>query len=325
MRDLDVIIPARNEIFAQRTIEDVLANSVEDTGVCLVLDGYWPAPPILDHPKVTVVHVTEPIGQRAAVNLGARISQAKYIMKLDAHCALSPGFDRILMEDCQPDWTMVPSMYNLHAFDWECQSCKQREYQGTKPEMCVLCGSSDFRMAVVWKPRGNKITYSWRFDSDLNFQYWRNHHRLPQWRDEPLIETMTCIGACFFMERERFSGWGGMDEGHGSWGNFGTELACKSWLSGGKMITSRRVWFAHLFRTGNFKGSGWRGSSFPYEIPQEAIDHAKAYSRDLWQHSRWPKQLYPLSWLVQRFAPVPGWTDDDIDKVSFYGTRPDCL
>lgn len=324
MHDLSVIIPARNEIFLQRTIEDVLQNAEADTEVIAILDGYWPDPPIQDHPRVMVVHVTTPIGQRAAVNLGARMSQATYLMKLDAHCAVGPGFDRLLIEDCQPDWTMIPAMWNLHAFDWVCHGCQKRTYQGTQPSMCLLCGSDHFTMDLIWQPRGNKVTYSWCFDADLNFQYWRQHHTREAYQGS-LLETMSCIGACFFLRRDRYWEIDGLDEAHGSWGQVGTELACKSWLSGGKLMTTRRTWFAHLFRTGNFKGSGWQGSSFPYPITQEAIDTAKAYSRAFWRGHHWPKAVHPLSWLIQRFAPVPGWTDAQIDQVSWYGTRADCL
>jgi len=309
MRDLSVIIPARNEIFLQRTIEDVLENMEADTEIIAICDGYWPDPPVKDHPLVTIVHHTEPIGQRAATNEGARISQAKYIMKADAHCAFGKGFDRILIEDCQPDWTMIPMMWNLHAFDWQCNGCGNRTYQGTKPTECTKCGNSEFQMVMVWKPRGNKVTVSWRFDNNMQFQYWRKHRKRPEAQGD-LIETMSFIGACFLMPRERFWELDGLDEAHGSWGQFGTEIACKTWLSGGKLITSKKTWFAHFFRTGNFRGSGWRGSSFPYELYQSQIDHARAYSKDLWLNDKWPKAKYPLKWLVDRFAPVPDWHDN---------------
>lgn len=310
---LDVIVPARNEYFAKRTVEDVLANSCEDTRVILILDGYWPEEPIPDHPRVTVVHHTVPIGQRAATNEGARISQAKYVAKLDAHCAVGKGFDRILMEDCQPDWCMVPMMWNLHAFDWQCKGCGERTYQGTKPSGCK-CGSTDFEMVVVWQPRGNKVTVSWRFDKNMQFQYWRKHSKRPEAQGD-LIETMSFIGACFFMERKRFWEIDGLDESHGSWGQFGTELACKSWLSGGKVITSKRTWFGHMFRTGNFRGAFGGDGSFPYHLAQEQVDHARAYSQDLWLNDKWPKAKLPLSWLINHFAPVEGWTEEDISKL----------
>ena len=35
-----------------------------------------------------------------------------------------------LMADMKDNWTMVPVMRNLHAFDWVCGGCLRREYQG---------------------------------------------------------------------------------------------------------------------------------------------------------------------------------------------------
>jgi hypothetical protein len=306
MRDLSVIIPARHEIFLQRTIEDVLANAELDTEVIAICDGYWPDPPIKDHPKVTLVHHTEAIGQRAATNEGARISRAKHIMKLDAHCAMGKGFDRILIADCLPDYTIIPAQWNLHAFNWECESCGHTTYQGTQPELCEACRGNVHKMVMVWKPRRKRVTYSWRFDKDLHFQYWKEHSRPPECQGD-LSEAGGLIGAGCLMLRDRFWELGGLDEAHGSWGQFGTEIACKTWLSGGKLITSKKTWFAHLFRTANFKGSGYRGSSFPYPISDNQIKTARAYSQDFWANNRWDKAKYPLEWLIEKFKPVPDW------------------
>lgn len=311
MRDLSVIIPARNEMFLRRTIEDVLENMEADTEIIAICDGDWPNPPVEDHPRVTIVHHTESIGQRAATNEGARISQAKYLMKADAHCSFGKGFDRILMEDCQPDWTMIPMLYNLHAFDWQCKLCGDRTYQGVKPKICKKCEFEDFKMVMVWKPREGKGPYvSWRFDNQMQFKQWRKHCRRPEAQGD-LVETMSFAGPCFFIHRDRYWDLGGCDEAHGSWGQFGTEWACKTWLSGGKLITTRKTWFAHMFRTGNFKGSGYGGGAFPYPLKPEAQEYAKKYSRDLWLNDRWPKAKYPLQWLVDKFAPVPGWENYD--------------
>ena len=308
MRDLSVIIPARSEIFLAQTVQNVLANARADTEVIAICDGYEPDPPLQDDTRLVVVRHEQSIGQRAATNEGARISTAKYVAKLDAHCAVDEGFDVKLMEDCQSDWTMVPSMYNLHAFDWQCQGCGNRTYQGARPSECDKCQGTAFEMVMVWKPRSNRLTVSWRFDKDLHFQYWRKHSKRPECQGE-IIETMSFIGACMFLERERFWELGGMQEEHGSWGQFGTEWACKSWLSGGKLVTSKKTWFAHMFRTGNFAANGQ--SSFPYPLSQQQIDRAREYSRDLWLNDKWPLAKYPLQWLVDRFAPVPGWHDED--------------
>ena len=322
MRDLSVIIPARNEMFLAKTIENVLENIEVDTEVIAICDGNWPEPAVMDHPRVVIVHVTEPIGQRASTNLGARISQAKYIMKLDAHCAVGPGFDRILMEDCKPDWTMIPLMYRFRAFDWVCQDCGNRLYQGTREETCgeikvdakgrswtkkLGCGSHNIEMDVVWEPRWKKYSVSWRFNHEMQFKYWKGHCKRPEAQGD-LIETMSFIGACMLMERDRFWELEGMDEAHGSWGQFGTEIACKTWLSGGKLMTSRKTWFGHMFRTGNFRGA-FEGNTFPYFLAESDVSEARKYSQDLWMNDKWDKAIHPLSWLVDKFKPVPDWHD----------------
>ena len=295
MPELSVIIPARKEEFLQRTIEDVLENSTADTEVIAILDGAWADPPIPDHPKVTIVHHTEAIGQRAATNEGARISQAKFIMKLDAHCSVAKGFDTQLIEDCRRrNWTLIPEMWNLHVLDHKCTTCGKRYYQADQPETC--CGKKEFEKVIVWKPRARRNTYSWRFDKDMHFQYWQKR-KVPG----KMVETMSCIGCCWFMHREQYWKLDGLDEATGSWGQMGTEIACKTWLSGGKLLTDRNTWMAHCFRT---QSKGW---TFPYKISGNAQEKAKKYSQDLWLNNKWPKQKYKLQWLVDKFSPVPGW------------------
>jgi len=307
LRDLSVIIPARNEEFLPNTIDDILDNIEADTEIIVILDGYWPDPPIKDHPRVTILHHVESIGQRAATNEGARISQAHHLMKADAHCAFGKGFDRILIEDCKYNWTMIPTLYNLHAFDWECEQCGERTYQGSEPKNCKKCQSPEHKMVMLWKPREGKGPYvSWRFDNQMEFKQWRKHCRRPEAQGD-LVETLSFAGPCFFIHRDRFWDIGGVDEKHGSWGQFGTEIACKTWLSGGKLITTRKTWFAHLFRTGNFRRYG--ESAFPYPLSAKAQEYAKKYSRGLWLNDRWPKAKYPLSWLIEKFKPVPGWDE----------------
>lgn len=90
------------------------------------------------------------------------------------------------------------------------------------------------------------------------------------------------------------------DEKHGSWGQQGTEVACKTWLSGGRLMVTRKTWFAHLFRTqgGDF--------SFPYAQSGKQIAKAREYSRHLWLGDNWDKATRPLSWLIDKFDP-PGW------------------
>jgi len=303
MKNLSIIIAARNEEFLQQTIDDALANIRGDTEIIVILDGYWPTHGIPIDPRVHVVHHEQSIGQRAAVNQGAWMSEAKYIMKADAHCAFDEGFDVKLMADCEYDWTVVPRMYNLHAFDWVCPACSKSWMQGPRPEKCDKCGNEkDFFKNIIWLPKLRKRSDYARFDKDMKFQYWRAFEKRPA-ADGDITDMMCFVGACFFMHRDRYFELGGLDEGHGSWGQMGVEIACKSWLSGGRLVVNKKTWFSHLFRT-------QKGFGFPYQISGRQVAAARTYSQDLWLNDKWPLAVRPLSWLLDHFAPVPDWHDD---------------
>lgn len=301
MTDLSVIIPSRNEEFLTETVDDVLSNARGDTEVIVICDGGWPIRGIKDRSNLHMIYHKESIGQRAATNEGVKLSRAKYIMKLDAHCSLDEGFDVKLMQDCEPTWTVVPRQYNLHVFNWKCLNCGEESYQGPTPNVCDKChDNKGFEKVMVWKIRKSRKSDSWRFDKDLIFQYWRAYNNRPEGQGD-ITDTMSLLGACYFMERGRFWEIGGLDEDHGSWGQMGTEIACKSWLSGGRLCTNKKTWFAHMFRTGN-------GFSFPYPLRGKDVQRARKYSKDLWLNGTWPGAKHDLQWLVDKFAPVPDWS-----------------
>lgn len=107
------------------------------------------------------------------------------------------------------------------------------------------------------------------------------------------------------MDRKRYWEIGGMDERHGSWGQMGVEIACKNWLSGGRQVVNKKTWFAHMFRTQT-------GFGFPY--PNPGVSKARKHSRDMWFGNKWPMQKHKLSWLLEKFWPIPGWEEDDLIK-----------
>jgi hypothetical protein len=47
---------------------------------------------------------------------------------------------------------------------------------------------------------------------------------------------------------------------------------------------------------------------FPYPQSGKQVGRAREYSRDLWMNNKWDKAVHPLSWLLEKFAPVPDWT-----------------
>ncbi len=195
-------------------------------------------------------------------------------------------------------------MYNLYVYDWECQQCKKwKTYQGGKPTECPKCKGTAFEKSIVWQPRKSRRTDFARFDSELHFQYWPRYEKRPETQTD-IAEVLSSVGACFFMRRDRFRKLGCLDEGHGSWGQFGTEVSCKSWLSGGRQVVNKTTWFSHYFRVNK--------AGFPYPISGNDQERARVYSRKFWRNGEWKLQARPLSWLITKFWPVDGWTDADL-------------
>lgn len=306
MIDLSVLIAARNEQFLARTVADVLEHRRGATEIVVVLDGAWAEPPLAQHPDVTVIRVPAPIGQRAAVNLAARVAQGRYLMKLDAHCSVAEGFDVELVQTGDalgPDVTQIPAQKNLHVWDWVCAPCGTREYQSGR-RACPACGA-DRAMDIVWRPRPGTTTSSWVFDAEPHFQY----DKAGQARQtDDVCDVMSSLGACFVMRRERFWALGGLDESYGSWGSFGLEVACKSWLSGGRQVCNRRTWFAHLFRVNDI--------GFPYPMSGDQQAAARQRARDIWFRNAWPGQVRSLASLVEQFSPS-GWTAEQRAAVDW--------
>lgn len=305
--DLSILIPARNEMFLARTIQDILENIEGNTEIIAVLDGYLPDPPLPADPRSTVIYHPESIGQRAAINEAAKLSKAKYVMKCDAHCAFDKGFDVKMLEAIKghDDWTMVPLMKNLHAFDWVCEN-GHRRYQGPSGP-CQECGKETKR-DVLWRAKASPNSISYCFDSTPHFQYFGEYPKRPEGQGD-ITESMSLQGSCWMLTRDKYHELNVCDENFGSWGSQGIEVAAKTWLSGGQVMCNHKTWYAHMFRTqgGDF--------GFPYSISGRDQEKAKSYARNLFFDNRWPQQVRPLSWLVEKFWPVKGWTEADLAKL----------
>lgn len=271
---LSVLIPARNEKYLERTIRDVLQNAEGEIEVLVMLDGYLPDPQIvLDDDRVVFYHHKEAKGQRQSVNELARYAKGKFLMKLDAHCAVDKGFDVKLAADYQEGWVVVPRMYNLDTKTWTPKRHKKTDY-----------------MYIGFNERGELRSLYY------GGEQYKEMHRRPDLIDD----TMGCMGPCRYMSAETFWKLGGCDEGHGSWGSEGIEWACKAWLSGGALKVNKKTWFAHWFRASD--------GGFPYKIKQSDIDKARIYAENLWLQDKWPHQKRPFRWLLEKFNP-PGWDE----------------
>lgn len=281
---LSVIITARNEIYLEQTIRNVLENAEGDIEIIILLDGYIPDPQIvINDDRVLFIHHPESIGQRQSINEGARLAKGKYIMKLDAHCAVDKGFDVKLVADCEYDWTVIPRMYNLDVKTWLPKWHKRTDY-----------------MYIGWNDKKQLRSLYYKGDE---YRKWHN-------KTEEIDDTMGCMGPCFFMHKDRFWELGGCDEAHGSWGSQGIEVACKAWLSGGRLVVNKKTWFAHWFR-------GDEG--FPYPISQKDVDKARQHSEGLWLNNKWDKQVRNFQWLIDKFNPPNLENMDNLQSIFYKG------
>lgn len=300
---LSILIPSRCEEWLSQTVQNLLDNTGEETEILVGLDGAWAEPGIPDHDRVRILFVPEAIGQRAMQNRLAKLSTAKYLMKVDAHCAFDKDFDKKMIDAMEDDITMVPKMYNLHVFDWICRHCGMRFYQGPKPTECrgeydECTSKPDFEKKTIFKPRQwgpegrGPTSTSYRFNKNLQFKYFPEHRkRQPK---SGLAETMSLQGSCFMATRQKYWELGLCDESWGSWGQQGTEVAVKTWLSGGRVMVNLDTWYAHLFRT-------QKGFSFPYPMSGKSQQKARDVSKDIFLNNKWDKTTRPLSWLLEKF------------------------
>ena len=484
--DLSILIPARNEEFLGNTIRNILENIEGKTEVIAVLDGYEHRHLPKD-PRVTIIRLPRSIGQRAATNLAAKLSSAKWVMKVDAHCAFDKGFDVKMMADMQDDWTCVPLMRNLHAFDWVCPD-GHRRYQGPAGP-CTTC-KKETHKEIMWIGKKNPQSTVYRFDKDFHFQYhnelkdsakykygvitgyklsfnsnavvsagiinfltnfasshaftcsrnslwlrqnmtsptvgfstvndsrgigvdeilcvgdkskvsgiatpsiftkmvnhwdeftpspWNTTNKpsvedtmcecfLPETmississfidssnpipaagstidsdfvhqlnniiggkfiysektssfhngsvtltpiRVKHLNESMSIQGSCFMLTRKKYWELDICEESYGSWGNQGVEVACKTWLSGGRVIINKKTWYAHMFRT-------QPGFSFPWPVSGTTQVNVRKMSKDIWSNNKWPKAKHKFQWLIDKFSPIPGW--EQVTKGIVYYT-----
>ena len=322
MVDLTVIIPARNEEFLDRTVQDVLEHIKGNTEIIIILDGYLPDVPLKSDPRITVIYNPVAVGQRGAAKQAVKISRSKYIMKIDSHVALDDGFDVKMLEafkKLDDNVTMIPLMRNLHVFDWVCPD-GHRRYQGLSG-VCNDCGKPTTK-DIVWIPKKSPATFTFRFDKTMHFQYYGELAKRPEnikgalcndgTYDTTLRETMSIQGSCFMMTKDRYLSLDIDSDAFNSWGQQGVEVACKTWMGPGegRVISNINTWYAHMFRT---KGGDF---GFPYPNPQNKVNENRELSRELFQRDKWPLATRKFQWLLDKFNP-PDW---GISKGMIYYT-----
>ena len=284
-----VLIPSCNERFLKQTVDSLFATAAGEIEVIVMLDGpdqQWPLPE--ERPGLLLVHQLKRIGMRPAINCAAQLATGYFLMKLDAHCLLSDGWDDVLQKDCADNWIIIPPRYSLDPVNWciEKNGKMRRDYHYLSSPIGGLLKRGDYTMhGVEWwercKARVNKPEYD-------------------------LDETMSGQGSCWFMSREHWDRLGGYhpEAGYGLFINELQEIGNETWCLGGALMTNKRCWYAHLH-----KGHQWGRM---YHLDQTESRNGQLFCSDFWLHDRWkqPDKVRSFESMIDHFWPVPDWPDN---------------
>lgn len=278
---LSVIIPSCYDPHLQKTINSVLKNASGEIEVLPVLDGYVPKRKIKADRRVKPIFFAWNQGMRPAINAGLARARGKYIMKCDSHCAFGAGFDKIMTEYCEEDWLMIPRRYSLKE--------------------------------AVWRRGINKPyrDYHYLTYPGLSSQDWfqRGFERSAPCYD--IDDTMIFQGSCWFANKKYFmKRVGQLDARREAYSPFGgeqVEVGLKYWLGGGEVKIIKKTWYAHLNKRPHHYQAGIysrRYKSNPW------IYASRAWMAKHWMGNEEPGMIHPISWLIEKFWPVPSWPED---------------
>ncbi len=291
--DLSILIPSRNEPYLNKTLESILENAIGDFEVIVHVDEGlpegFPEQDINDE-RVIFYYANKPQGMRAGINYGLEQAQGKYIMKCDAHCLFAKGFDKVLLDNMQDNWLVIPRRYSLHG-DWvRDMSMPVKDYHYLSfPQQSNFYGYAMFPQE--WRQR----TYERMKGYDID-------------------DTMSMQGSCWFANRDYFMKHVGLldSTNYSTFPGEQLEVGLKYWLGGGEIKVNKKTWYAHLFKNANYYKRRIKDKLYKIDL--------KAKSGWEWAAKHWindeePNMIHKFEWLIEKFYPVPGWPENWKDKL----------
>jgi len=271
---VSIVLPARNEQYLTQTIRDLLDKAHGEIEIIASMDDCNPDEIVKDERVFYYQHQGH--GKRQSMNEGAAFAKGEYLFFLDAHCMVSPGFDKHLKADCDDNWVVTPRRYKLEPETWTVED---------NPKYPV-----DY-MYICYPPKNpNKPT--------LDGFPWRERAEA---RARILIDDdMINQGSACFMTARHYKRMGFMQtDGYG--GNFqeAQEICLSTWLSGGRVVVNKKCWYAH-----------WRKRHRGWDMDTAECEAGWKYSTDYWMNNRWEGRIHDFAWLIEKFYPVPTWSEE---------------
>lgn len=294
MSKVSIIIPARGERRSNliNTLTSIYGNVTSEYEVIIGFNGRG-SEEIPYYPNLRKVSFPDNIGIKGNLNVLAALARGKYLFKLDAHTAVSKGFDEILKQNMEDDWVVTPR-FKILTKDWGIQmrDGKEEFYD----YFYLSCPFTDKR-GLRFKAGGHwsEMTKERDFDGNPN-----NEHML-------IDETPQIHGSAWFMTKDRFFEMGGFPlqdpYGHGQepiW------VGLRNWLMGGKVMVNKKVWYAHLHQNSSERG---------YPENKEETERTYNIVADHFIHNR-GQYKHTFEWFVEKFMPMPSWPENWRDYLS---------
>lgn len=276
---LSIAIPSKNEKFLQRTIQDVLEKATGEIEIFPILDGYdIPDDEIVKDHRVHYVRLPAQSYSQKRHGINKMVNElciGEYVMSLDAHCMMAPGFDTQLIKDHQPNWVQIPRRKRLDAENW----CDQSQSDNRPP--------IDYEYIMFHPLLKEKAIHGFKWDA----------RTLSRWETK-VDETIQFQGSCWFMTKKWFQERGFMDIKYQGWGQEAEEISMETWKNGGKVMTNKNTWYAHLH-----KG---RKYGRMYFLSKDENRRSYDYAYDLWVKDN--KDFF-IS-LIKKFSPMPMWPEN---------------
>lgn len=193
---VSVLIPVYkdDEPYVEKTIQSLKKNAI------------GPVEYLVEHDK-------QEEGHRVLTNRMAKQAKGKYLLRIDAHCAISPQWDMRMKASCKDHRIVTTIIDSLDPDTWE----------GKK---------RDTGLVILDQRMRNMYPIAWK------------HPTLRKTEEE----TLSMVGCCYMLTKQYYEDSGGCDESLGKWGASGLEWSLKTWLTGGDMIIRTDVVCAHYFR-----------------------------------------------------------------------------
>ena len=284
---VSIIIPAYKEPYLNKTIESILANAQSTVEVIPIIQDKETYQSLNPDPRVKPI-LRDP-GLRSADNAGIAAAKGEYLLKIDAHCVVGPGFDKILSENCAENWLLIPRRYTIDEINWaKNEDGRYLDYTfiGFPRQSMYGCGL----WAREW-PEMRRTRHQYEIDDVMTLQ-----------------ESFWFVNRKYFMDHVGF-----LD--HKSYGEFPAtqqEIGLKYWLGGGQNKVIKKTWYCHLAKMPRHYQAGL--FTREYKVSANTAN-SYTWAAKHWINNEEPGMIHKFSWLIDKFWPVREWPDDWQEKI----------